>query len=271
MLAKTLLSAVAAIAVATMSTTSRSPETKTVRYELDGVTFESTIVHQGDPETPKPGILMVPNWMGPTKESLEKAVRVAGSDYVVMMVDMYGVDTRPANATEAGAAASKLRGDRALMRARARKALEVFRSEGKPLGLDTKRIAAIGFCFGGGVVLELGRDGADLDVITTFHGDLASPTLDADAGKTKAKVLVLHGADDPYVSQDDVQKFIAAMRKTDVDWQLVQYSGTGHSFTNPTADSDGARYVPRTSKRAFAALRALLDETWGGDRKPEPR
>jgi dienelactone hydrolase len=157
-----------------------------------------------------------------------------------------------------------VRGDRALMRARAKKALEVFKKEGETLGLDGERIAAIGFCFGGGTVLELGRSGADVDAIVSFHGDLASPTLAADAGNTKAKVLVCHGADDPYVPQKDVQGWVAAMQATDVDWQLIQYSGTVHSFTDPLADSDAARFNAKSANRAYAAMRALFGEIWKG-------
>ncbi len=235
---------------------------KTLTYQLDGVTFESTLVYSDSGDSQKPGILMVPNWMGPTQSSLEKAIKVAGDKYIVMMVDMYGVQTRPQNGQEAGAAAGALRGDRELMRARAAKALSVLKSEAKPLGLDQDKIAAIGFCFGGGAVLELGRSGADLDAIVTFHGDLLSPTLESDAAQTNAHLLVLHGSDDPYVPQADVAKFVAAMQATDVDWQLVQYSDTVHSFTNPEANSDGARYNATSSRRAFAAMEALFAEIW---------
>lgn len=261
---------VASIASATSAPTAAAQsklQTKVIRYEQGGVTFESTIVYQGAPEERapekrRPGILMVPNWMGPSKASLAKAEQLAGDRYIVMMVDMYGIEVRPTNGEQAGAAATAVRADRELMRARAIKALQVFRTEGAPLGLDADRIAAAGFCFGGGTVLELGRAGADLAAIVSFHGDLLSPTLEKDANKTKAKVLVLHGADDPYVPQKDVEKFIDTMRHTDVDWQLVQYSATVHSFTDPTASADGARYHERSAKRAFAAMEQLLRSVW---------
>lgn len=257
----------ATLILATFATTGfAKPEhhlVQTVSYDLDGVSFESAIVSADGADEKKPGILMVPNWMGPTAASLERAKQIAGDDYLVMMVDMYGTETRPANADEAAAAATFVRNDRDLMRARASKALEAFRSEGAKLGLDPDHIAAIGFCFGGGTVLELGRSGADVDVIASFHGDLISPTLEADAGNTKAKVLVLHGADDPYVPQSDVATFLAVMQNTSVDWQLVQYGGAVHSFTNPQAASDGARYHASSDKRSFEALDALLEETWG--------
>lgn len=263
MIASRLLAclALAGLAVPPAVTTT-GLQTKNVRYDLAGKTFEGVIVHHGDADAKRPGVLMVPNWLGPSAASLDMARRVAENGYVVMMVDMYGVDVRPTNASEAGAAAGAVRGDRAVMRARAQKALDVFRTEGKPLGLDPGKVAAIGFCFGGGTVLELGRTGAALDAIVSFHGDLMSPTLAMDAGKTTARVLVCHGADDPYVSQQDVQQFVDTMRKTKVDWQFVEYSGTVHSFTEPTADSDGARYNERSAKRAFAAMRALFEDVW---------
>ena len=249
--------------MASASIASAALTTKVVRYDLDGTTFESTIVYDPAVTTPQPGVLMVPNWMGPTAESLQKAKEVAGHGYVVMMTDMYGVDVRPANGGEAGQAAGFVRGDRALMRARAAKGLAVLRGEATAVGLDAKHVAAIGFCFGGGTVLELGRSGAELDAIVSFHGDLVSPTLEADAAKTKAKVLVLHGAADPYVPQADVERFKAAMLGTDLDWQLVEFSNTVHSFTDPSARMAGqAEYNPQSAARAFAAMKSLFDEIW---------
>ena len=105
--------------------------------------------------------------------------------------------------------------------------------------------------------------GAELDAIVSFHGDLMSPTLAEDAGQTQAQVLVLHGAADPFVPQSDVQAFIDAMLATDVDWELVQYSGTVHSFTDPTANMEGkAQYNAISAGRAFERMEALLDELW---------
>lgn len=232
-------------------------------YLHEGTRFEATIVTPLDAAGPLPGILMVPNWMGPTEASLDKAMKVAGDAYVVMMVDMYGVAVRPQNAAEAGAAAGLLRGDRALMRARAAKALEEFRARADRVAMDPARVAAIGFCFGGGTVLELGRAGADLDAVVSFHGDLLSPTLADDAGRTTAKVLVLHGAADPYVPQSDVEEWISVMLGTEVDWQLYQYAGAVHSFTNPAANSPGqSHYDARTAARAFASMAALFAEIW---------
>ena len=235
---------------------------RTISYELDGVPFESTVTWQKGQRGPLPGVLMVPNWMGPTEASLKKAQKVAAMGYVVMMVDMYGTRIRPETSAEASAAAGKVRSDRPLMRARAQVALDQFRTV-QDLPLRKNDVAAIGFCFGGGTVLELARAGAQLDAVISFHGDLLSPTLVYDASKVKARVLVLHGADDPYVPQDHVAEFIEAMQGTGVDWQLVQFSGTVHSFTDPQANTPGqAQYHQRSADRAFAYMKQLLKEIW---------
>lgn len=258
---KTVTLLFALLVLPAMTFAQEAMHAKKVSYQLDGMTFEGSLVYSDHGDS-KPGILMIPNWMGPTAASLEKAKQIAGDEYVVFMADMYGTDIRPTNGKEAGQAAGAVRADRALMRTRAAKALEVLKEQGKSVGLNPENTAAIGFCFGGGAVLELGRSGSEVDAVVSFHGDLVSPTLEADAAKTTAKVLVLHGADDPYVPQEHVETFIATMQKTDVDWQLIQYSGAVHSFTNPAANSDGSRYHATSAKRSFAAMNALFQEIW---------
>jgi len=252
------------LALLTSSAASASMNSMEVQYSMEDSEFVSTFVWDSSSSGMKPGILMVPNWMGPTEGSLEKAKKVAGTDYVVMMVDMYSTAVRPTNGEEAGAAAGLLRNDRELMRKRAAKALEVMLEQGASgaIPLDSEKIAGIGFCFGGGTVLELARSGIDLDAVVSFHGDLLSPTLEADAAKSKASVLVLHGAADPYVPQTDVQKWVSVMNDTDVDWTLVQFSGAVHSFTNPAANSAGSKYNEKVSERSFKMMRQLFDELW---------
>jgi len=233
-----------------------------VSYELDGLVFESTIVHEADVDEPVPGILMVPNWMGPTESSLEKAKAVAEEGWAVMMVDMYGVEVRPADSEEAAEAAGFVRADRSLMRARLGKAHEVLLQR-DDIPLIRERLAAIGFCFGGGTVLEYARSGADLDAVVSFHGDLVSPTLESDSGQVQSVVLVLHGADDPYVPQEDVAAFREAMLATEADWTLVQFGNAVHSFTDPQANAPGqAMYDPVVAERAFEFMEELLEELW---------
>lgn len=245
----------------------KAPSTvhETVSYELDGTTFRGHLIYEAPDagDRPLPGILMVPNWMGPdTTATLRKAREIAEDDFAVFVVDMYGTNLRPANAAEAGQAAGAIRADRALMRARAAKAVEIFKGLAATHPINPDKTLGIGFCFGGGTLLEYARSGSTaLDGIVSFHGDLMSPTLEADAGAVATPLLVLHGADDPYVPQSDVQSFVAAMQAGKVaDWTLVQFSGTVHSFTDPTASSDGARYHPRSAKRAFELMEEFAEE-----------
>lgn len=187
---------------------------------------------------------------------------LADDDYAVFVADMYGVEVRPTNSAESGEAAGFVGGDRALMRERAQTAVDVFHGLADEHPIDSGKTIAIGFCFGGGTVLELARSSTDsIDGVVSFHGDLKSPTLAADTSAIKIPVLVLHGADDPYVPQADVQLFIGTMQKASVDdWTLIQFSGAVHSFTNPNADSDGSRYHERTAKRAFEMMEEFAEE-----------
>lgn len=231
-----------------------------VAYQIDGEPYEGMLVYDDATREARPGILMVPNWMGVTENAAKKAYRAGGSEYVVFVADMYGTDNRPKNAEQAGQQATLLRSDRALMRKRVNAALEVFKTQTDEVALDTSKLAAIGFCFGGGTVLELARSGTGIGAVVSFHGNLDTPDP-ADAKAIKTPVLVLHGADDPYVPTEQVQAFEAEMREAGVDWQLISYGGAVHSFTDPTANVAGqAEYHPVVAERAFQAMHQLLDE-----------
>ncbi|MNF79824.1 Dienelactone hydrolase family protein [compost metagenome] len=235
---------------------------KPVPYEIDGEAFEGMLIYDDAVTSPRPGLLMVPSWLGVTEASANKAARAAGDKYVVFMADMYGKAIRPSNAQEAGAAAGAVRGDRALMRKRVQAAVEVLKAQAAQVALDTSKLGAIGFCFGGGAVLELARSGADLQGFVSFHGNLDTPNP-ADAQNIKAPVLVLHGADDPSVPPEQVEGFIAEMKAAKTDWQLVSYGGAVHSFSNPQANVPGRNeYHPLVAARAFKAMNALFDEVF---------
>ncbi|CAE6920742.1 dienelactone hydrolase family protein [Ectopseudomonas khazarica] len=235
---------------------------KAVPYEIDGEAFEGVLLYDDSVTTPRPGLLAIPNWMGVNDDTVAKAARAAGSRYVVFLADMYGKAVRPSNADEARAAATSVRADRALMRRRAQAAVEVFKAQGDEVALDTRRLGAIGFCFGGGAVLELARSGAPLQGFVSFHGNLDTPNP-ADAKNIQAPVLVLHGADDPAVPQAQVDGFVAEMKAAGVDWQLVSYGGAVHSFTDPKANVPGRnQYHPVVAARAFKAMNDLFDEVF---------
>lgn len=202
----------------------------------------------------RPGILLVHDWMGLGKFAKAKADELEKMGYVVLAADIYGKGIRPANAAEAGQQAGKYKSDRALLRARVNAALTELRKHADP-----KRIAAIGYCFGGTTVLELARSGADIAGVVSFHGGLDAPL----AGQIKCKVLALHGADDPYVPVAEVAGFESEMTKAGVDWQLIKYGGAVHAFTNPDAGNDnskGAAYNANADRRSWEAMKQFFAE-----------
>lgn len=240
-----------------------APVEREVSWRIDATDFAGTLVYDDAGPPRRPGIVMVPNWMGPTPAATAMAHRIAARDYVVLVVDMYGTAVRPANPDQAGAAAGAVRADRAVMRARINKAVDVLIAQAPTAPLDPRRVAAVGFCFGGGTVLELARGGRDIAGVVSFHGNLDTP-LPARAGAIPAAVLVLHGADDPFVPPADVDAFAREMRAAGADWQLVSYGGAVHSFAEPDAAMPGkAEYHPLVARRAFAAMRAFLAERFG--------
>jgi dienelactone hydrolase len=232
--------------------------TKPIAYEIEGQAYQGLLIYDDAVKVKRPGLLMVPNWMGVTENAAKKAYRAGGSEYVVFVADMYGTDIRPQNADEAGRAAGVVRRDRQMMRKRINMALEVFKTQADTIALDVENIGAIGFCFGGGVVLELARSGTPVQGVVSFHGNLDTPDS-ADAKAIRTPLLVLHGADDPYVPQEQVQAFTEEMRNAKVDWQLNSYGGAVHSFTDPTAKMPGqAEYNPIVAERAFDAMHRFL-------------
>ncbi|WP_462383253.1 dienelactone hydrolase family protein [Pseudomonas sp. Marseille-QA0892] len=233
-----------------------------VAYEIDGKPYQGVLVYDDSIETPRPGLLMVPNWMGVSEAAVKKATEIASDRYVVFVADLYGRDIRPKNADEAKAAATTVRSDRSMMRLRANEAVEVFGQEARKHGLPMQGMAAIGFCFGGGTILELARSGAPLKAFVSFHGNLDTPTPD-DAKQVKAPILVLHGADDPSVPPAQVDAFVKEMQAAKTDWQLVSYGGAVHSFTDPDANVPGRnQYHPVVAARAFREMNNLMDDVF---------
>ena len=206
-----------------------------------------------------PGALVVHAWKGIGKHERETVDRLAAKGYFAFALDMYGAGVRPKTNQEAAQQAGIYRGDRKLMRERAVAGLAWL---AKQPNVDATKIVAIGYCFGGGVVLELARSGADVRGVVSFHGNLDTPDP-ADAKNIKGSVLVLHGAADPHVPMPQVDAFTAEMGATKVDWQLVMYGGAVHSFTHEDAGSDtsrGAAYDARAAKRSYAAMHAFFAE-----------
>jgi dienelactone hydrolase len=236
---------------------------KKIGYEIDGKKYEGVLVYDESVKKRRPAVLMAPDWLGVSPKSLNQAKVVASKDYVVFVADMYGVGTTPKTPQEAGPAAGAIRKDVALTRARIHKALDVFLAEaGKNKLIDSKKLAAIGFCFGGGNVLELARDGTDLKAVVTFHGDLTTSQVEG-SGKIKARILVLHGADDSGVPKAARDKFEEEMKTAKADYQVVAFGNTVHSFTDPTANFPPNNiYNEKSAKLAYAMMRNFFSQSF---------
>jgi len=234
-------------------------QTQTVEYKQGDTTLEGVIVFDDATKTKRPGVLIVHQWMGLTEYEKTRATMLAKLGYVAFCADIYGKGIHPKDTKEAGVEATKYKTDRTLLRARVNAGLDIFK---KNELVDAKRIAAIGYCFGGTTVIELARSGAELSGVVSFHGGLDSPTP-ADGQNIKCKVLACHGADDPYVPAKDLAAFESEMRDNKVDWQLIAYGGAVHSFTQPMAGNDnskGAAYNERADKRSWDAMKQFLGE-----------
>lgn len=233
---------------------------QTVLYSHGDTTLEGLLVLPEDPSPDTPGVLVYHAWGGPGEKEFKRARMLAELGYIAFVADIYGQGVRPSTFTTRAAEAAKYRGeDRTLIRERAAAALEVLRAH--PL-VDKSRISAIGYCFGGTAVLELARHGADIAGVVSFHGNLNTPDL-SDAQNIQTKVLVLHGADDPYVPDEEVLTFQQEMRDAGVDWQLIAYGNAVHSFTDKSAGddpSDGAAYHAPSDKRSWIAMQQFFDE-----------
>lgn len=207
-----------------------------------------------------PGVVVVHDWMGVGDYVKMRAEQLAEMGYVAFAADIYGKDTRPKDVKEAGEFAGKYRGgDRKLLRSRAKAAFDEL---AKNKMVDAGKISATGYCFGGTTVLEMARMGLPLRGAVSFHGGLSAVTPD-DAKNIKTKLLVLHGAIDPYVPASEVAQFQKELNDAKVNYEFISYSGAVHSFTQKHSGDDitkGAAYNEQADKRSFVAAKNFLAE-----------
>lgn len=233
-------------------------EGKVFEYKAGETTCEGFLAAPAGEQRGLPAVLIVHDWMGLKQYEQDKANAMAAAGYVALAVDMYGKGVRPKNTQEAQTQAMKFYNDAALAVARITAALEELKKQPR---VDAGRIGIFGYCFGGSMALALARSGAEIAAAVSLHGGLKNIQ-----GKSEIKcpVLVLHGADDPFVPQEDVDAAMEEFRKGGVDWQFVHYGNTVHSFTNPKAGNDnskGAAYNAKADRRSWAILQDFLAET----------
>jgi dienelactone hydrolase len=232
-----------------------------VQYKQGDTTFEGALFYDDADATPRRAVLVCHEWWGLNEYSKKRAEQLAQMGYVAFAVDVYGKGVLAKTQAEAAQMSTALKNDRATLRARINAALAALRTRKE---VDPKKVAAIGYCFGGTTALELARSGADVLGVVGFHAGLATPTP-ADAKNIKCKVLVCQGADDPFVPMTEVTAFVDEMKAARVNFQLNLYGGAVHTFTNPAAGNDpskGQAYNEQADHRSWQAMKDFFAEVF---------
>jgi dienelactone hydrolase len=237
-------------------------KTKTVEYKQGETTLQGFFAWDDSAKEKRPGVLVVHEWWGHNEHARNQARRLARAGYVGFALDMYGKGKLATHPKDAEAFMTEATKDPEVVTARFNAALAMLKSDPH---VDPEKIAAIGYCFGGGVVLGMARAGADLDAVVTFHGVLAAKAP-AEKGAVKARILVLTGADDPMIPAAQVEAFKSEMTAAGAKFDVVSYPGAKHSFTNPRADKagmDALKYDAEADKKSWAAMLEMFKQVFG--------
>ena len=231
---------------------------KPVDYKAGGIDCEGWAAFDDASAAKRPSVLIVHQWTGVSDNEKMRARMLAELGYNVLVADVYGKGIRP-QPPASGVEAGKYKKDRTLLRERLTAALEVLLKDSRT---DASRVACIGYCFGGTAAIELGRSGAPVKGLVSFHGGLDSPTP-ADGKSIKGKVLALHGADDPFVPAADIAAFEKEMKDAGVAYQLVSYPGAVHAFTQKAAGNDnskGAAYNEAADQASWQEMKTFFEK-----------
>ena len=238
--------------------------TEEVDYESNGTTLKGFIAYDGDIQGKRPGVLIVHEWWGHNDYARKRAKMIAELGYTALAVDMYGDGKQANHPDDAGKFAMNLFNNIDIAKGRFEAGLNFLKAQPTT---DPEKIAAIGYCFGGGVVLHMARFGFDLDAVVSFHGALQTEHP-AEPEKVKARLLVCNGEADPLTTPEQVEAFKKEMSEAGVDYKFINYPGAMHSFTNPIADSVGKKfnmplaYNKEADEKSWAEMKALLEEVF---------
>jgi dienelactone hydrolase len=239
----------------------KSIEQRNIAHQFGGDQLESVLVTDGSGQA-LPGIILIPSVMGVTDLEIGWARDLVGRGYNVLVVDMFGKQFRGGARDVMFGEMNRIGADRANLRDRLLSVLELARSQSE---IDDRRIAAMGFCFGGKCVLDLARTGEDIAGVASFHGLFDPPGLPAN--KISAQVVCYHGWDDPMVTPEAVVALAKELTDAGCDWQIHAYGHTAHGFTNPHAGTQigipGVEYQAAAARRSFASLYDFLGELFG--------
>jgi dienelactone hydrolase len=237
---------------------------KKVPYQLGGRQFEGMIVYDDSVKAKRPLIFMQPDWKGVCPDTIGQARTVAGKDYVVLMADMFGVGygAEPKGQDELRAGMLGVHKDLPFTISCGGKAYEALASEANKLGLiDAGKKAAIGYCAGGGYVLEQARAGADFKAVVVFHVTNPNPVKPGTPCDIKGRVLAIHGSADPITPKPMMDAFEEELTKAKVDWQVMMFGGAVHSFCDPTVHAGPTIYDEKLCRQSYKLMRDFFAET----------
>ncbi len=239
-----------------------SIKTEEVNYTANGTTLKGFLSYDENQQGVRPGIIVVHEWWGNNDYSERRAEMLAKLGYIALAIDMYGDGKQADNPGDAGKYASQVMQNMDEAKARFDAGVNFLKKQSQT---DTSRIAAIGYCFGGGVVLRMALAGDDLNAVVSFHGALPTDSV-KDPEDVKAKFLVCAGGADPFAPKEVVDKFKKAMDDANADYKFVSYPGALHAFTNPAADSLGKKFnIPIAyNKEADEKSWAAMEEFFKG-------
>ncbi len=263
---RTLLSSLVALCAAVLPAVAEV-QTKVIEYKHGEVVLEGLLAWddaRASEKTPQPGVLVCPEWWGNNDYSRGRARQLAELGYVALAIDVYGKGKLTTDPGQASEWAGELYGAPELARGRARAGYALLASQPQ---VDKSRMAAIGYCMGGTIALELARLGMELKSVVAFHaGKLTAMGDAANNAKIKAVVTICHGQDDAFVTPEELANFHAQMKAAKLDYQFISYSGAVHAFTNPSADKfgvPGVSYNAAADRRSWEHMKSAFAEAFG--------
>ncbi len=236
-----------------------------VNYQANGVTMKGYLAYDDAIKGKRPGVLVVHEWWGHNEYARKRARMLAELGYTALAVDMYGEGKTAAHPKDAGAFAGEVKKNMDVATARFNAAKTVL---AKHSTTDDTKIAAIGYCFGGGIVLEMARRGLDLDAVVSFHGSLGTQSPPAKPGQVKASILVCNGEADPFVKPEQITALKQEMKNAKVNFEFKSYPDAKHAFTNPAATENGKKfniplaYNEKADKQSWLDMKAFLKKVF---------
>ncbi len=230
-----------------------------VPYTHEGVSLEGMLAWDDTIQGKRPGILVVHEWWGLNEYAKSRAKQLAALGYVALAVDMYGKGKVTTHGEKASQWMKETTANVSAWQARARAGFNLLKADSR---VDSGRLAAIGYCFGGATVVQMVYDGAPLKGVVSFHGSLPLPPQ-VHRATDSTKIFIAHGGSDPFLSMEHITKFLQGLDRAQLDWQMTTYGEAQHSFTNPTADEygmKGVQYHPEADRRSWAHMKLFFEE-----------